>query len=374
MRVVVVGVYAKSLLTFRGEMLRAMADAGHEVLAMAPQDDGAVRSALEAMGVAFEAIPLHRSGLNPFQDVATMWYLVKRFRRSRADAVLVYAAKPVVYGLIAARLARVPLRSAMITGTGSILAGGRGLRRRGLSMLLRTLYRTALRFAHLVFFQNPDDERSFRASRLIGHQRIVLINGSGVDLVEFAEVPLPGPPITFVMISRLIRDKGIYEYVDAARAIRRVRGDVVFQLLGPMDTNVTALTPAELTALEQSGEIEYLGALDDVRPVLAAAHVCVLPSYGEGTPRSVLEAMAMGRAIVTTDVPGCRGTVIEGSNGYLVPARDAPALAAAMSRLLDAPAVLAQMGRASRRLAEERFDVHDVNRTILEAMGLSERT
>jgi len=375
MRIVVVGVYAKSLLTFRGELLRAMAANGHEVLALAPQDDQDVRAALQAMGVRFEVVPLNRSGMNPVQDVSTVWFLIKLFRSFRADSVLVYAAKPVVYGLIAARLAGVPLRAAMITGTGSILGGGTGLQRRALATVLRTLYRAALRYAHVVFFQNPDDERSFRSSRLVRtNQRVVRINGSGVDLVRYAVAPLPGSPTTFVMVSRLIRDKGVFEYVEAARRVRQRRPDAVFQLLGPMDTNVSALTPVELETLRQDGDIEYLGTLDDVRPVIAAAHVCVLPSYGEGTPRSVLEAMAMGRAIITTDVPGCRETVEDGRNGRLVPVRDGPALAVAMLGLVDVPEQIKSMGRESRRIAEERFDVHDVNRTILQAMGLQRPT
>jgi len=332
MRIVVVGVYAKSLLTFRGELLRAMAANGHEVLALAPQDDQDVRAALQAMGVRFEVVPLNRSGMNPVQDVSTVWFLIKLFRSFRADSVLVYAAKPVVYGLIAARLAGVPLRAAMITGTGSILGGGTGLQRRALATVLRTLYRAALRYAHVVFFQNPDDERSFRSSRLVRtNQRVVRINGSGVDLVRYAVAPLPGSPTTFVMVSRLIRDKGVFEYVEAARRVRQRRPDAVFQLLGPMDTNVSALTPVELETLRQDGDIEYLGTLDDVRPVIAAAHVCVLPSYGEGTPRSVLEAMAMGRAIITTDVPGCRETVEDGRNGRLVPVRDGPRISDLLS-------------------------------------------
>lgn len=372
MRVAVVGVYTGSLLTFRGEMLRSMAAHGHAVLAMAPEEDADVRAALEAMGVTFATVPLHRTSTNPLQDIGTVLHLMRAFRRFRAEAVLVYAAKPVIYGSIAARLVGVGFRAAMITGVGSALAGGSGIRRRALAALLRRLYGVALGGTHVVFFQNPDDEGLFRSLGLVGdHQRSVRIHGSGVDLSHFSAVPMPDPPVTFLMIGRLIRDKGVHEYVEAARRVRRTHPDVRIQLLGALDSNPSAITARELDAWREEGAVEYLGSTLDVRPFLARAHVCVLPSYGEGMPRSVLEAMAMGRAILTTDVPGCRETVEVGRNGLLVPPRDAHALAEGMLQMLSEPERLERMGRESRAIAEERFDVHAVNRTILGAMGLA---
>jgi glycosyltransferase involved in cell wall biosynthesis len=263
----------------------------------------------------------------------------------------------------------------MITGVGSALGGGSGLKRRSLQWLLRQLYRVALAGVHVVFFQNPDDERLFRSLGLVGRrrgQRIVRVAGSGVDLERFSATPLPAGPVTFLMIGRLIRDKGVAEYVEAAKRIRLVRPDARIQLLGPLDPNPSAISQAELDTWIATGAIEYLGSTADVRPFLAAAHVCVLPSYGEGMPRSVLEAMAMARPIVTTDVPGCRETIVAGRNGLLVPVRDPIALANAMLELIDEPMErLSEMGRESRRIAEERFDVRVVNQAILEAMGIA---
>ena len=371
MRVVVVGLVAESLLLFRGEMLRSMAAHGHDVLALAPEDNALVRTTLDAMGVGYATLPLRRTDLNPLHDARTLVSLTRTFRQFRTDAVLVYGAKPVIYGSVAARFAGVPLRAAMITGVGSALGGGSGLGRRALSLLVQTFYRVGLSQTHIVFFQNPDDERLFRLLGLVGDRhRVVRINGSGVDLERFACVPLPPAPITFLMIGRLIRDKGVYEYVEAARRVHRAHPEARFELLGPLDSNPSAIHPSQLAIWRQEGVVEYLGTSADVRPFLTRAHVVVLPSYGEGMPRSVLEAMAMGRAVLTADVPGCRETVEGERNGYLVPARDADGLTEAMLKMLAEPERLELMGRQSRAIAEERFDVHVVNRTILGAMDL----
>lgn len=372
MRIAVVGGFATSLIGFRGDMLRTMVELGHEVLAMAPEDDPAVAATLQEMGVRYRPVPLRRTGMNPVRDAATMVALARTFRAYRPDAVFAYAVKPVIYGSLAARLAGVRLRAAMITGTGSAFSGGAGWKRRLVSWLVRRLYWIGLAGVHVVFFQNPDDERLFRSLGLVGRrgQRILRVGGSGVDLTSFTPIPLPDGPMTFLLIGRVIRDKGVAEYVEAARRVRLVRPEARFQLLGPLDVNPTAIPRAEIDRWVASGVIEYLGSTPDVRPTLALAHVCVLPSYGEGMPRSILEAMAMARPAIVTDVPGCRETVVQGRNGYLVPVRDAGALAEAMIRLIDEPGRLAEMGRQGRLLAEERFDVRAVNRMIVEAMGL----
>jgi glycosyltransferase involved in cell wall biosynthesis len=228
--------------------------------------------------------------------------------------------------------------------------------------------------SQLVFFQNPDDERFFRSIGLIDdRQRVVRINGSGVDLQHYVPAALPSEPITFLMIGRLIRDKGVGEFVEAARLVREASPEVRFQLLGPLDSNPTAITSEQLDAWRAEGAIEYLGTTLDVRPFITRSHVIVLPSYGEGMPRSVLEAMAMARPVLTTDVAGCRETVDGERNGFLVPARDARALADAMLRMIADPVALEPMGRHSRAIAEQRFDVHAVNRVILAAMGLDQQ-
>jgi glycosyltransferase involved in cell wall biosynthesis len=371
MRIAVIGVNARGLLAFRGDLLRTMADAGHAVLAITPDHEPTVQAELEAMGVAHVVVPIERNGLNPIGDLRATIALQRLLAGYRPDVTLCYAAKPVVYGSLAARLAGVPTRSAMITGVGSVLTAQGGPKERLMSLILRYMYAVALRQNEVVFFQNHDDMSLFVGRGLVGKgQRRVLIHGSGVNLERFCPAPLPPAPLVFLFVGRLIRDKGIREFVEAARLVHASHPDVGFRVVGSSDTNPTAIPPHELAAWEAEGLVGFEGEVLDVRPSIAAAHVLVLPSYGEGMPRSVLEAMAMGRAVITTDVPGCREAVQDGRTGYVVPARDPVALAAAMRRLVDDPGLLEPMGREGRVVAEQRFDVHSVNRTVLGNLGI----
>ncbi len=181
---------------------------------------------------------------------------------------------------------------------------------------------------------------------------------------------MPDGPMAFLMIGRLLREKGVFEYVEAARQVKSARPSARFQLLGSTDRNPSSISEAALNELRDDGTVEYLGHVSDVRPIIAAAHVVVLPSYHEGMPRSVLEGMSMGRAIITTDAPGCRETVEPGVNGVIVPVRDADALYRAMMAFVDDPESVSRMGEQSRQIAVDRYDVHDVNKAIFEALGL----
>jgi glycosyltransferase involved in cell wall biosynthesis len=368
-RVLVIGSLARSLINFRGPLLEAMVRRGHRVTACAPAAAPEIRDALQRMGVAYRHVPAAPTGMNPVRDLATFTALWRLMRDVRPDVVLSYTIKPVVYGLLAARLAGVPRRFAMITGLGYAF-GEDGLHARLAGAGARGLYRLGLAGSAAVFFQNPDDHAAFaRLGLLRSAGRPIRINGSGVDLAHYAPAPLPPEP-SFLLLARLLKDKGIMEYVEAARLLRTRYPRARFRLAGWFDHNPMALRRESLAAWERDGVVEYLGSLSDVRPAIAASSVYVLPSYREGTPRTVLEAMAMGRPVVTTDAPGCRETVVPGRNGFLVPVKDAGALAAAMERFVAEPALVARMGAESRRMAEEKYDVHKVNGVILEAMGL----
>jgi glycosyltransferase involved in cell wall biosynthesis len=369
--IVVLGGYADSLLNFRGSLLRELVGRGHTVVACAPSASPQVVQALAAMGVSYRDVPFRRAGLRPDQDTRAFRVLVALLREIRPDVILSYTIKPVIYGLLAARLAGVPGRFAMITGLGYAFVG-RSARARLVGAVVRRLYRLSLRGADRVFFQNPDDRALFEEFGLLREaDQAVIINGSGVELDAFRPAPLPPGPPSFLLIGRLLRDKGVGEYVEAARLLLARYPDVVFRLAGWVDENPSSISERELGEWRAEGVVEFLGRLDDVRPAIAASCAYVLPSYREGTPRTVLEAMAMGRPVVTTDAPGCRETVQDGVNGFLVPVRDAKALAAAMERLIVEPGLMEAMGRESRRIAEERYDVHKVNGVILGTMGLA---
>ncbi len=370
MKVAVLGGYAPSLPHFRGPMIRAMVQAGHEVVAMAPGHDPVIVEKLAALGATYREVPLGRTGMNPLEDLKSIQALTATFREVRPDLLLSYTIKPVIYGSIAAARAGVPRRHAMITGLGSALMG-EGFKMRCISAITRFLYRRGMARNQGVFFQNPDDRAFFEGQGLLPADiAITLINGSGVDLAHFTPAPLPEGPATFLLVARLTRDKGLLEFVEAARLVKAKHPEVRCQVLGMLDTNPTAISKAEVDAWQSEGVIEYLGTTKDVRPFLAAAHAMVLPSYGEGTPRSVLEAMATGRAIVTTTAPGCKETVVPGENGFLVPVKAPAALAAAMLSLIEDKGLLRTMGEASLRMARDKYDVHKVNAVILGALGL----
>lgn len=374
MKTFIVASLASSLRNFRGPLIVAMRAAGHEVHAAAPrlQRDTETLDWLTGQGVICHDVPLSRAGLNPLADLRAMLALRQLMRRIEPDVFLGYTAKPVIWGLLAARLAGVPQRVALITGLGYAFTDSVGGLRGFMRLVLSRLYRTALRRATLIFFQNPDDRADFQRMGLVPSDVPVrLVAGSGIDLNHFPMQPLPPGPVRFLLIARLLEDKGIREYVAAARLLRAEWPEAEFHLVGGTDPNPAGIPEAEVSAWHAAGDVIWHGQKRDVRPLLAAAHVYVLPSYREGTPRTVLEAMATGRAVITTDAPGCRQTVAKGETGYLVPVRDTQALAAAMTRFLQDAALIARFGAAGRARAEAVFDVNRVNAQILQAMGLA---
>lgn len=371
MRAGVLGTQAKDLVNFRGHLLSELARAGHTAYGIAPGGDERTARDLERLGAEYVPIALDRTSLNPFGGLADLVRLRRRLRALRLDLLLCYELKSVVYGILAARSVGIPHRFAMITGRGTTLqCAPATLRDRLVRTAVKLLYRTALPRTQGVFFQNGDDRDFFAAEGMLpASVPRTLINGSGVDLDFFARAPLPPPPVTFLFVGRLLRNKGLDEYVAACRILAGQGLPFRARILGPLDPNPNGITAGQLEGWIRDGVVEYLGEARDVRPALAEAHVMVLPSYGEGTPRSVLEAMAMGRAVVTTDAPGCRETVVHERNGLMVPVGDAAALAAAMARLVREPGLIDQYGAECRRVAERKYDVRLVTADILAFMG-----
>lgn len=362
MHILILGNDPKTLVNFRGPLIEAMLSAGHRVTAAGAGLDAKLSAWFEARGVSYFDVPIARAGLNLLTDVRTLAAFVRLMRAIKPDLLFAYMIKPVVYGLIAARIAGVRRRAVMIEGLGYAFTdcpheGPRArMKRAAVHLAARAAYALSLRFADTVIFLNPDDRNEFARMGLThARQRVGLVNGAGVDLDHFRPAPMPQGPITFLMIARLLRDKGVYEYVEAARLVKRAHPEVRFVLVGPFDPNPTAVKPAEVEAWVREGVIDYRGAVDDVRPEIAAAHVFVLPSYREGCPRTVLEAMAMGRPVITTDVPGCRETVVEGKSGWLARAHDFVDLARAIRAPIGEEAGLPAMARAAEHRARSVY-------------------
>jgi glycosyltransferase involved in cell wall biosynthesis len=385
MRIVVVAGHAPSLVNFRAPLLAALVARGHKVIALAPPEKGggqATEAALRTMDVALLRYPLDRGGVNPVRDATTILELRRHFLALKPDLVLPYTIKPVIYTSVAARFAHVPRVVSLITGLGYAFGGlpgqPRTFSRQCLTDFVIRLYAKALEQNQAVIFQNPDDRELFERLHILSPgQRAAVVGGSGVDLERFA----PAPPVlahpetgapVFLCVARLLWAKGVGVFVEACRMLKRRHPHVVCRLLGPTDDTPDAVPAEMLRRWREDRVVEILDAVDDVRPQLAAASVFVLPSYREGTPRSSLEAMAMARPIVTTDVPGCRQTVEDGVTGFLAPPFEPGELARAMERFVLEPELIIQMGQAARRLAEERFDARQVVANMLSVLPLPE--
>lgn len=372
MKFLLIASFPGSLLTFRGPLLKALLNEGMEVHVAAPDlfAEKEICTQLTKQGIIIHELALARTGTNPFADIIAMariWWLM---RRIQPEYILGYTIKPVIYGSLAACLARVPNRFSLVTGLGYAFTGS-ALGKRGLlKRLVQRLYRLGLSQNSKVFFQNPDDEALFRELDLLPlWVPSCVVNGSGVDVADYSYTELPRE-VTFLLIARLLGDKGVREYAKAASKVRLKYPVVKFKLVGWIDSNPDAVNQHELNEWVRSGTLEFLGKLSDVRPAISDSTVYVLPSYREGTPRTVLEAMAMGRPIITTDTPGCRETVIDGDNGFLVPVQSVDELAAAMIRFIEDPELAIRMGKRSRKIAEEKYDVHKVNERMLKEMGI----
>jgi len=368
-RVMLVGSYAPSLINFRGPLIRDMLMAGHEVIATAPDMTPDIADALTNLGAEVYETPLRRSGISVVSDIRYMMALRTLIRKTVPDLVITYTIKPNIWGTFAARANGVRA-AAMVTGLGYAFGESSSAKRRVIRAMATRLYRMATDYNEVVVFQNPDDRDDFVAAGClsdIGKARMV--NGSGVDMIHYAPAQVPDAPI-FLMVSRLMGDKGVREYAAAAIAAKRERPHASFRLAGWLDEGLDAIPRAELNGWIEAG-LEYLGPLSDVRPALAEASVFVLPSYREGTPRSVLEAMAMGRAILTSDTPGCRETVVDGKNGWLTPPRDVQTLTELMIRMVDAPETRQAFGKASLRLATKKYEVGRVNAALMNYLRLA---
>lgn len=370
-KVLLVVPFGASVLLFRGPLIRTLADTGWQVVVAAPDLAEEPRKVLQALGVEVRSYHLERAGINPVSDLRTVVDLYRSIQALRPDLVLTFQPKPNVYGILAAVLSRVPRRAAVVEGLGFAFTEGRATLKKGLVRgVLKALYRLSFALAHKVFFLNPDDLEEFVRPGLVQREKAVLLGGIGVPLEEWPPAPPHLEPITFTLIARLLREKGVREFAEAARRLKARHRGARFWLIGPLDTNPGAISEAEVRSWVTEGLLDWVPWAQDVRPYLRETSVYVLPSYREGVPRSTQEALAMARPVITTDTPGCRETVVPGVNGFLVPPRDPVATAEAMERFVREPGLIPRMGEASRRLAAERFDARKVNERLLRELGL----
>ena len=371
MKIAVLSSFTTSLFWFRIDMMRSFLDAGCEVIAVGDGAEGEWAEKFREIGIRYRQIPVQRNGTNPWHDLKTLMALHKLLKEEKPDKIFAYQAKTVIYGGIAAGMLGIRDFYPMIAGVGSVFLGD-GLKKQLVRSILVAEYKLGLRNAPRIFFQNRDDLKVFTDKGILPERKAVMLNGSGVNIEKFVPTPLP-EAVSFLCISRLIRDKGVCEYLEAAQKIHQRHPEVRCLLVGPFDTNPSAIQPEQLQPYVDDGSVVYIGEQKDVYPYLRACTAYVLPSYHEGTPKTVLEAMASGRPTITTDAPGCRETVTDGINGYLVPVRDVDAIVAAMENIIADPVKTAEMAKTARKIAEEKYDVNIVNLKIRQTMRIEEQ-
>ena len=358
----------RTTYNFRGDLIRDIQELGYKVTVTGPNQDHI--DAIKALGVDFVEIPMNKDGINPIADLRYIIALRKLMYTLKPDATLGYTIKPVIYGGIAAKLAKVKNINSMITGVGFLFTS-RSPKAKLLKGIAVGLYTYALKCASHIIFQNNDDRLEFVEKGFATENKTSVVNGSGVNMKHFAPSPYP-ETITFFMLGRLLHSKGVMEYLKAAKIVKSRHPEVNFNLLGNIAHRMQdAIEESIIMKYVTDGIINLLPETNDVRPAYTECSVFVLPSYREGTPRSVLEAEAMARPVITTDTQGCRNTVIDGYNGFLVPVGDSGAIAAAMERFISDPSLIASMGANSLQLCREKYEVDKVNQDMLSIMQLS---
>lgn len=357
---------ASTITGFRREMVKSLHEKGIKVFALAPNFDEASRAQVQSIGAVPIDCPMSRTGLNPFVDVMNTLKMALILKKLKPDISFGYMIKPVIFGAIAARLAKIPHRFSMVEGLGYVFtSNGNDLtwKRKILQYIVVMLYRVGLAQAEKVFFLNKDDSSELIGYGAIKEEKCFLLGAIGIDLNKWSFSPPVLKPVTFIQVARLLREKGVEDFVNAAKIVKKIYPEARFVLLGGVDLNPNSLSEGDVQEWVREGVLEWPGHVS-VGPWMERSSVFVLPSYREGFPVSTQEAMAMGRPVITTNVPGCRETVKDGENGFLVPVRDSQALAVAMMKFLKNPELVSIMGSLSREIAEKRFDVHKINETI----------
>lgn len=357
----------RTVYNFRGDLVREIVSRGYDVKVTGPDMTDVEK--IEDLGAEFIEIPLNKDNTSIFGDFKYCLRLKKLFKKEKPDIVLGYTVKPLVYGSIAAKLAKVKNINAFVAGTGYAFVS-KTFKARVLGILVKTLYKIGLGCCDTVVFFNPDDKEEFCKRKLVKEKKCFVVGGSGVNMQHFTPKPYP-EKMTFFMLSRFLKCKGVKEYLEAADIVKKEYPETRFCLLGKFEHDMLDAVPEEeIRDYIDRGVVEIFPETSDVRPYYEMSSVYVLPSYREGTPRTVLEAMAMSRPIITTDANGCRTTVKDGINGFLVPVGDSKSLAETMKKFITNPELVEKMGAESLKYCAEKYDVKKVNADLMKYLKI----
>lgn len=376
LKIVIIGTVAASFLGFRADLIKALLAKNYTIYTFTSEYTEEEFRKIEALGAIPITYESNRGGMNPLADAKATYALSKKIKEIAPDLVFSYFSKPVIFGTLAAKLAKVPRMIGMLEGLGYAFTEqpeGRSKKAQLIKSIQVLLYRIALPQLDNIIFLNPDDPKDLLETYHIKVKQVDVLGGIGLDLDEYNYQPIEtiDSPINFLFIGRMLKEKGIHDFISAAKIVKQSHPDVQFTVLGAIDPfNPGALQPSELDRLISLNIINYPGQVDNVQKWIAASHVFVLPSYREGVPRSTQEAMAIGRAVITTDVPGCRETVIDGVNGFLIEKWNPQALAEKMIYFIEHPEDIKKMGNESYKIAQDKFDADKVNKRLINMLGL----
>jgi glycosyltransferase involved in cell wall biosynthesis len=368
MRIVVSASYGHSLINFRGELIKAMVKQGHEVICTSIEPAEIMAKQIEQLGAKYYQIPGSRTGIGLLENIRTFFRYLIVYYLLKPDLCFLYMSKPIVFGGLCGILTRVKRIVVFVTGL-EVAFYSPGIKNQLVRLFLKPMYRLVHRKSEAVFFMNQDDYKLMLKFHMVRPEQSYFVNGSGVNMDYFTKTQLPEEKVV-CMTARLVWSKGIREYLEAAGQIKLRYPEVRFLLVGGLDENPEALKKEELEEVVRLGIIEYCGYAEDVRPYLKQCSIFVLPSYHEGNGRSIVEAMATGRPVITTSAPGCKETVINGYNGFLIPVRDSKTLTDKLSVLIEHPNLRIKMAEYSYQLCKEKYDVNQVNEIFLKTLRL----
>lgn len=373
--IVIIGTTAAGILGFRKELIKSLVSKDYKVYTFAIDYTEEQKEQVIQLGAFPETYQLNRTGLNPFADILATFKLAKKIKQIKPDLVFSYFSKPVIFGTLAAKLAGVKQKFGMLEGLGYTFTKqpeGFSKKAKVLQSVQVSLYKFSFRFLDKIIFLNPDDPRDLLVENNIKVKEVVVLGGIGLDLKQYPYVKPNHKTVSFIFIGRLLKEKGINNFIDAAKLVKNIYPDVVFTVLGGLDEGVPGgLKKNDIEVLVSSGIIDYHGQVTNVAERITQASVFVLPSYyREGVPRSTQEAMAIGRPVITTDVPGCRETVVDGVNGFLIQPWSPQVLAEKMIYFIEQPEQIEAMGLESYRMAQENFDAEKVNKKLINLLGL----